>query len=407
MRRGGFATREEALAARDVARGKLRKGADPAGREKLGQFMTGWLAGRADLKQTTRRGYTLIIGTYLVPIAGHIELDRLGRAEVSGIFDTIGEWNAELAAGRPVRKYQRHVGPAAMQRIRACLRAALNDAVGQGLIGYNPAGRGVRMAKETKRRPVVWTAERAAEFWAAYRTAVTAAWEASPRGHADAFDIWRSMAMRPSPVMVWTPQDTGAFLDYAARHRLSALFDLAASTGARRGELCGLRWTDVDLQDKTITIAIERVQVGWAAIEDEPKSESSKRVVALDSATVTALRRHRKQQLADRLAWQDAWAESGKVFVTEDGRALHPAAVTELFDRLAFAAGLPPIRLHDMRHGAATYALAAGLDVKLVQEKLGHSSSTLTRDVYTSVLPEVARAAAETAAAMIPRRRAT
>lgn len=404
MRRGGFATREDALAARDVAKGKLRKGADPAARETLGQFMTGWLAGRADLKPTTRRGYTLIIGTYLVPIAGHIELDRFGRPEVSAIFTTIGEWNAELAAGRPVRKYQRHVGPAAMQRIRACLRAALNDAVDQGLIAYNPAT-GVRMAKEKKQRPVVWTAERAAEFWAAYKAAVAAAREASPRGRADAFGIWRSMAMRPAPVMVWTPQDTGAFLDYAARHRLSALFDLAASTGARRGELCGLRWTDVDLQDKTVTIAIERVQVGWDVVEDEPKSESSQRPIPLDSATVTALRRHRKQQLADRLAWQDAWIESGKVFVTEDGRALHPAAVTELFERLAFAAGLPPIRLHDMRHGAATYALAAGLDIKLVQEKLGHSTSTLTRDVYTSVLPEVARAAAETAAAMIPRRR--
>jgi integrase len=272
-------------------------------------------------------------------------------------------------------------------------------------MAYNPAT-GVRMAKEKKQRPVVWTAERTAEFWAAYKVAVAAAREVSARGHADAFDIWRSMAMRPAPVMVWTPQDTGAFLDYAARHRLSALFDLATSTGARRGELCGLRWVDVDLQDQTITIAIERVQVGWEAVEDEPKSESSRRVVALDSATVTALRRHRKQQLADRLAWQDAWAESGKVFVTEDGRALHPAAVTELFDRLAFAAGLPPVRFHDLRHGAATYALAAGVDVKIVQEKLGHSSSTLTRDVYTSVLPEVARAAAEAAAAMIPRRRA-
>jgi integrase len=120
----------------------------------------------------------------------------------------------------------------------------------------------------------------------------------------------------------------------------------------------------------------------------------------------TALRAHRKRQLAERLAWQDAWVESGKVFTQEDGSALHPAAVTLLFERLSFAASLPPIGLHGMRHGAATYALAAGVDVKLVQERLGHSTSTITRDVYTSVLPEVARAAAESAAAMIPRRRA-
>jgi site-specific recombinase XerD len=85
---------------------------------------------------------------------------------------------------------------------------------------------------------------------------------------------------------------------------------------------------------------------------------------------------------------------------------LHPAAVTEMFERLALAAGLLPVRLHDLRHGAAPYTLAAGLDIKLVQEMLGHSTSTLTRDVYTSVLPEVARAAAEATAAMIPRKRA-
>ena len=191
---------------------------------------------------------------------------------------------------------------------------------------------------------------------------------------------------------------------HAASHRLAALFEVATSTGARRGEICGLRWTDVDLQARTITIATQRVMVGWQATEDEPKSEMSKRVVALDEATAVALRAHRKQQLADRLAWQDAWTESGKVFVREDGEALHPAGVTLLFNRLAFGAGLPPIRFHDLRHGAATYALAAGVDVKVVQERLGHSTSALTRDVYTSVLPEVARAAAETVAAMIPRR---
>ena len=94
------------------------------------------------------------------------------------------------------------------------------------------------------------------------------------------------------------------------------------------------------------------------------------------------------------------------MFTREDGSALHPDAVTKQFERMSFAAGLPPVGLHALRHGAATYALAAWLDIKLVQERLGHSSSTLTRDVYTSVLPEIARAAAEATAAMIPRRRA-
>lgn len=401
LRRRGGDSQADALAAWQVARDKLRKGADPSVRMPTGRFMLDWIAGRPDLKGTTRRNYTLIIGTYLVPLLGHVELDQLRPGHISEMFATIESWNGELEAGRPLRKYQRHVGPASMQRIRACLRAALNDAVDQGMIAFNPATR-VRMAPEKKRRPVVWTDERAADFWALFRARLDVAMADGQR--ADPLAVWRDMSLRPAPVMVWTPRDTGAFLDHAAGHRLAALFEIATSTGARRGEICGLRWTDVDLQAKTITIATQRVMVGWQATEDEPKSETSKRVVALDEATAAALRVHRKQQLADRLAWQDAWTESGKVFVREDGAALHPASVTLLFNRLAFAAGLPPVRFHDLRHGAATYALAAGLDVKIVQERLGHSSSALTRDVYTSVLPEIARAAAETMAAMIPRR---
>jgi integrase len=405
-RRGGFATQEEAKARREEAREKLRHGADPSARHLVGQFLPDWLAARPDLKGTTRRNYSLIISTYLVPLLGHIGLDSLRPSHITDMVATIEMWNAELAAGRPVRKFQRNVGPAAMQRIRACLRSALNDAAEQGLIAYNPAAR-VRMAPEKRQRPVVWTCERKDGFWSAYRQRLEEARAAANGRHVDAFNIWRHMSLRPARVMVWLPQDTGAFLDYAARHRLTALFEVLASTGMRRGEVCGLPWTDVDLAAAELHVTTERVQVGWQPVDDEPKSEAGKRTVALDKATVAALRAHRKRQLSERLAWADAWSESGKVFTVEDGSPLHPAAVTNLFEHLSFAADLPPVGLHSLRHGAATYALAAGVDVKLVQERLGHSTSTLTRDVYTSVLPDVARAAAEAAAAMIPRRRAT
>ena len=103
------------------------------------------------------------------------------------------------------------------------------------------------------------------------------------------------------------------------------------------------------------------------------------------------------------MEWGPAWVETGKVFVREDGSALHPAAVTERFHAIAESAGLPPVRLHDLRHGAASIMLAAGVPMKVVQETLGHSSSTLTADTYTSVFPMVAAEAAEAAAAMVPR----
>jgi len=103
----------------------------------------------------------------------------------------------------------------------------------------------------------------------------------------------------------------------------------------------------------------------------------------------------------------EAWTDSGKVFTREDGVPLHPASVSDRFRRLFDEAGLPPVRLHDLRHGAASLMLAAGVPMKVVQETLGHSSSALTADTYTSVYPEVAAEAAEAAAALVPRRSRT
>lgn len=382
LRRGGFATQADALAGWQAARDKLRKGADPAGRMTVAAHLTSWLNARPDLKATTRRGYGLHVAA-MSPLIGHIDLDRLRAADITMMFGAI-------AAG------PKHPGPATLQRIRATLRAALNDAVRDGLIPFNPASR-LRMAPERKPRPVVWTSERTARFWAEHARRITA----DPA--ADPFRLWCDVSLRPGPVMVWTPQQTGAFLDYAANDRLTALFETIAATGMRRAEACGLHRSDIDLDAALLTVSATRVQVGWDVQDETPKSEAGRRDIALDRRTVAMLRAHLARQAADRLAWGTAWAGTGLAFTREDGSPLHPGTVSSRFRRLAFSAGLPPVSLHSLRHGAATYALAAGVDVKVVQERLGHSTSTLTRDTYTSVLPDVARAAAEAAAALIPR----
>ena len=118
---------------------------------------------------------------------------------------------------------------------------------------------------------------------------------------------------------------------------------------------------------------------------------------------MSALRAYKARQDTERRAWGTAWVDAGLVFTREDGSALHPEFVTRHFERLAREAGLPPIRLHDLRHGAATLALAGGADLKTVSEMLGHSTITITADTYASVLPEVARSAAEAAARLVPR----
>jgi integrase len=106
------------------------------------------------------------------------------------------------------------------------------------------------------------------------------------------------------------------------------------------------------------------------------------------------------------MAWGNAWSDSGLVFTRQDGQPLRQGHISEHFGLLVGKAGLPPIRFHDLRHGAATLSLAAGVDIKIVQEMLGHATSAFTRCVYTSVVPEIAAAAAEAVAAIVPRRAA-
>ncbi|MFG1702667.1 tyrosine-type recombinase/integrase [Nonomuraea sp. M3C6] len=120
-----------------------------------------------------------------------------------------------------------------------------------------------------------------------------------------------------------------------------------------------------------------------------------------DADTAQVLRAHRQQQLQERLAMSEAWTDSGFVFTQPDGTRLHPQHVSDQFLWLAYLAGLPPIRLHDLRHGAASLMLAAGVEMKVVQETLGHTSSAFTADTYTSVYPQVATAAAEKTAALL------
>lgn len=402
MRRGGFEGREDAEAARDKAKATLRKGADPSLRVTMEKYLTDWLASRVDLRPTARRNYTISVNTYLIPLLGHLQLGQLQAEDVAGAFATIREWNALLAAGKPVRKYQRHVGPAAMQRIRAVLRVALNDAMTDRKLDYNPAA-GIRMESEGRRKPTEWTPERTRKFWADYRDAL----EKEPGSRGDrAFLTWRRLGLRPAKVMVWSAVQVGKFLDYAASSgaRLLPMFELVHATGLRRGEVCGLHWTEVDFSVPEVQIVRERLQLGWDVLEEETtKSEAGDRRINFDSRTLLALQAWQLQQEQEREDWEGDWKGEGHVFTRGDGSPWHPDTVTDTFERLAFKAGLPPVKFHALRHGHANYALLAGVDIKIVQERLGHSSSKLTRDTYTTVLEDAARAVPEVIAEVVPR----
>jgi len=211
---------------------------------------------------------------------------------------------------------------------------------------------------------------------------------------------WRNHGER-SPVAVWTVQQLVAFFAFAADDRLSALWWLIALRGLRRGEAAGLRWADVDLNGRVIVIGQQRIAYGHTIAVGPPKTASSRRVIALDRVTARLLRTHLRRQRAERHAAGGTRQDSGYVFTTPDGAPLHPDWPTRRFHRLVELSGLPPVRLHDLRHGAATLAHATGADLKTVQELLGHASIVLTTDTYTSVLLDLHFTTAEAAARLV------
>ncbi len=379
-----------------------------------GDYLLSWLADRrraGDISRRTLAGYESHIRRVFLPAFGDIPLDKLRVSHVAAAFAAIDQENARIEAARAssdpaVRKSvagKRVTGPATKQRIRATLRSALSDAAGadHALITSNPA-KLLRLESGKRPKARVWTPGRVDVWQAGYEARLAALGPGASRNAQ--FAAWHAIGSRPSPVMVWTPEQTGAFLDAVAGERLYPLFHLIAYRGLRRGEACGLRWADTDLDAGEVAILTQLVQNGWGVEEDSPKTEASDGTVTLDRETVAVLRAWRKTQLAERLAWGEAWADTGRVFTREDGQDLHPARATVVFEHAACAAGLPPIRLHDLRHSAATLAFAAGADMKEVQVLMRHSSIAITADTYTSILPEVASGLAEAMAAMVPRK---
>jgi integrase len=205
----------------------------------------------------------------------------------------------------------------------------------------------------------------------------------------------------PPELQVWTPEQLRTFLGHARQDRLYPLWLLVATTGMRRAELAGLRWVDIDLDAARLSPRRPRVVVNYVVHESEPKTRMGKRSLALDPATLTALQEHKGRQEQERAEVGSAWRDSGLVFTRPDGSPIHPDLITDWFRRLARGAGLPPIRLHDVRHSYATAALAAGIPAKVISERLGHATIAITLDVYSHVIPGMDAQAANAVASLI------
>jgi integrase len=299
-----------------------------------------WLATRTAQRASTLRGYRSHVRVYLTPYLGRIPLAELTVGQVQAMFSALGR---DLGSGAGLTT------AASLARIRATLRTALNAALRHGLIAVNPACR-IELPPASRPRAVVWTAARIEE--------------------------WRRTGVRPA-VAVWTAGQTGQFLHTIRDHRLYAAYHLIALRGLRRGEAAGLRWCDLDLDNGVATISQQLQQYDGRTVIGPPKTARSARTIALDRTTVAALRRHRQQQALERLRMGESYQDSGFVFTGLRGDPLAPDRLTRTFRHLTVETGMPPIRLHDLRHGAATLALAAGVDLRVVQDMLGHCSIVL------------------------------
>jgi integrase len=365
LRRGGYPSRAAALRAREEWLTQSEEAR--TGRAwTVQRWLRYWLSTRVSIRPTTRLSHQGYIEQFLIPQLGHLRLADLSTRHLSAAF-------AQIAMGRN-RFGQLHT-PSTLHHVRTTLRAALNAAIREGLITDNPARR-LELPTRPRPRAVMWTPARVAH--------------------------WQATGTRPG-MAIWTPQQLAAFLHAVRGDRLRALWWLIALRGLRRGEALALRWMDLDLQAREAWICRARTSAGYRVHEGPPKTAAGMRTVALDKKTVVVLRRHNRRQQAEHAAAQAGrpWRELGYVFTRPDGSPLHPDYVSQRFCILVVRAGLPPIRLHDLRHGAATLAHTAGADLKTVQDQLGHASIAVTADLYTNVLPATQHRAAEATARLL------
>jgi integrase len=196
-------------------------------------------------------------------------------------------------------------------------------------------------------------------------------------------------------VRILTPEQARTFLNAAKGDRLESLYWLALTTGMRRGEILGLRWQDVDLNEATLSVRVQLQRVGGKMQLVEPKTATSIRTIALPPVTIAALKRQRTRQYEEQVLAGNRWQEHDLVFASIIGTPMDFMTFARKFDISLTRAKLPHIRVHDLRHTAATFMLAQGIAPKLAMDVLGHSNLSMTMGTYQHVTAKLRREVAQ------------
>jgi integrase len=307
------------------------------------ELLTDWLASKKSegLAPTTLAQYRNVVDSWLTPNIGALELRHLSPARAQELADSLRISGSALKRGG--------LSSRSVQLAVTALKAATAWAFETGLVGRDPL--------------------------AGYRR---------PRAQS-----------RGASGGSWTADEARQFLANVADDRLAPAWALLLTRGLRRGELAGLMWDAIDLDSATMRIVSTRVLVDGKPVISTPKTEAGRRNIPLDPILVSMLRSWKARQGEERLSVGEGYDKGGYVFTDEIGRPVHPEYFSTAFDTQTKAAGLRQVRLHDLRHTAASLMIAAGENVKVVSELLGHSSPTITQTIYQHVMPGMSEAAGE------------
>lgn len=298
-------------------------------REFLEPYLRRWLeaSARPRVAPSTFITYEKYATIYLIPSLGDRQISKLEPLEIQEFYNNLIE---------------RGLSAKTVANIHGVLFSALKQAVKWGLIRNNPV-EVVDLPKYSRPEMNVFTPEQAAQFMKA---------------------------------TVYSPHKT--------------LFSLLLTSGMRPGEALALRWSNVDLEVGRVHVqqALSRTNDGWQL--REPKTPQSRRAIPLPTSVIADLKEHRVAQIEEKMRLSKTYNDRGFVFANERGDPLNPNNIYKRhFRPLLKDAGLPRLRLYDLRHTCATLLLAAGEHPKVVSERLGHASVTLTLDTYSHVLPDM------------------
>lgn len=304
-------------------------------RMTVGQWLDIWQRDYlGSVKPKTVLNYSQNIKNHIHPAMGAIKLDALNAHTVQQFINSLTD--------------PRGLAPKTVKCIHGVLHKALQQAVRVGYLRFNPA---------------------------------------------DACELPRLEHKEIHPL---DDAAISAFLRAVRGHRFEAVYLTMLFTGMRRGEVCGLTWDCVDLDRGTIQINKQLQNVPGRPGEYRLISTKNDkgRTITAAASVVAVLKKHRAQQLRDRLAAGPLWQDNGLVFCNEIGERLSPHTVYNHYKRIVASIGLPDARLHDLRHSYAVAALRAGDDIKTVQGNLGHHAASFTLDVYGHVTEEMKQASA-------------